>query len=93
MQLSLEEQALLGDDAKRFTEVYEYLFDRAQDDADAALEDLANIKPYEFDTLEKLQAKITEHQTAIARCHNLNNYIKEAIVQGDQALQQLEIEE
>lgn len=94
MNEELEAQELIGRRFREFlaSDVGKYLSGCTEQDIDAAKDELLELNPYSFDSLVDLQNKISQIKRRAEIASALIEYIQEAIVQGNQALHQLENE-
>lgn len=85
----------LGEAAKQLveSELGKYLDGMSLQDIDAAKEELVDLNPYEFKSLNELQNKISELQFRAKVALTFRSYIAETIERGRQAEHQLKYEE
>ena len=88
-------EAQLGEDAKSFLEsdLGRLVMGRADNDEQAAIQTLAQLDPYDFDNLIDLQNAIASAQRDMEIGQSIAQYLRDAIVNGDVAWQQLEANE
>lgn len=92
MNEALIAQAQLGDKVRAFLEgdIGQYLLGCAKQDIEAAKDLLFDLDPHKFTTLIDLQNEIIRLQDKGKKAMGLQGYLSEAIVNGDQAIHQLE---
>lgn len=85
-------QIEIGEEARRFlaTELGKYIDGCTEQDIENAKDELLELDPYVSKTLKELQNAISQIQQKAINAASLRGYIAEAIINGDQAIHQLQ---
>ena len=88
-------EAQLGEDAKSFleTDLGRLFTTRADSDEQGAIQALVQLDPFEYETLADLQNAIASAQRDMEIGQRIAQYLRDAIVNGELAWQQLEANE